>query len=102
MICCICHVSFQSSCFDKNLFDQLTSVLVEFIDRQDSFQMEILLAIEDMGKESHPEVVITKIFNQLSNQKVVSSEVLYHWKNKSDESMSSEINELYERFYNKS
>lgn len=101
MICCICRVSSQSSCFDKNLFDQLTSVLVEFIDRQDSFQMEILLAIEDMGKQSHPEVVISKIFSQLTNQKVVTSEVLCHWKNKSDESVASEINELYERFFNK-
>jgi len=101
LISCTCRVSYQSHCFDKNLFDQLANVLLEFIDRNDSFQMEILLAIEEMNKKTHPEVVLTKIFNQLTNRKIVTGEVLYHWKHKSDESVASEINDLYKQFYDK-
>ncbi len=74
----ICRVCFTSSFLDKNLFEQLEPVLAEFMQRADSFELVVLLAVEEMGNKMHPEFVF-KCRSQLIESKTVTAEAVEVW-----------------------
>ena len=76
---CICRVCFTSSFWDKNLFDQLEPVLAEFMQRADSFELIVLIAVEEMRNKLHPEFV-SKCRSQLIESKTVTAEAVEVWK----------------------